>query len=465
MICSLLELGVDERFLSEEQLNGIEVLPNDAEVGNTNVLEYLGLDDVIFDLKLTPDRGDCNSLYSLAKEVGALLNRPVKDIAINKIKEVKPTLKCQSDTSACQLFKIKGVHDIKVKEAPEYIKQRLMASGIRSINNVVDIGNYVMILTGQPLHMYDISKLQSDTFIVKDNLECDFKALDEQAYSLQKGDICITNGGDIGCLGGVMGSYSTMVDESTTKVAIEAASFNAASIRRTSRRLQLISDSSNRFVKGTDINRTDLALDLATKLLVEHCDAKVVEETVTYDVLNHEEREAILSLTKINSLLGTQFSLSEVSEVFKALNFEFELVDYTYKVKIPSYRNDIAIDHDLIEEVIRLKGFEHLPLTVPACDTLGMLSQTQSKRRIIRSHLCANGINEAMTYTLVDDDKVNDFNIINKFDEIKIMHPMSDERSYLRRSLIPSLLNAVNYNLSRNIYDVNLFEISNLYGK
>ena len=261
-----------------------------------------------------------------------------------------------------------------------------------------------------------------------------------------------------------MGSYSTMVDESTTKVAIEAASFNAASIRRTSRRLQLISDSSNRFVKGTDINRTDLALDLATKLLVEHCDAKVVEETVTYDVLNHEEREAILSLTKINSLLGTQFSLSEVSEVFKALNFEFELVDYTYKVKIPSYRNDIAIDHDLIEEVIRLKGFEHLPLTVPACDTLGMLSQTQSKRRIIRSHLCANGINEAMTYTLVDEDKVNDFNIINKFDEIKIMHPMSDERSYLRRSLIPSLLNAVNYNLSRNIYDVNLFEISNLYG-
>ena len=159
MICSLLELGVDERFLSEEQLNEIEVLPNDAEVGNTNVLEYLGLDDVIFDLKLTPDRGDCNSLYSLAKEVGALLNRPVKDIAINKIKEVKPTLKCQSDTSACQLFKIKGVHDIKVKEAPEYIKQRLMASGIRSINNVVDIGNYVMILTGQPLHMYDISKL------------------------------------------------------------------------------------------------------------------------------------------------------------------------------------------------------------------------------------------------------------------------------------------------------------------
>ena len=464
MICSLSELGVDDKYLSEEQLNGIEVLPSDAKVGETNVLSYLGLDDVTFELKLTPDRGDCNSIYSLAKDIGAILNRPVKPLEAINLKEVKPTLKCISQTPSCQLFKIKTVRDIKVKESPDYIKKYLMACGIRSINNVVDIGNYVMLLTGQPLHMYDLNKLKSDTFIVKDDYECEFKALDEQLYQLQKGDICITNGDDIGCLGGVMGSFSTMIDENTTGVAIEAAHFKGAQIRRTSTRLQLISDSSIRFTKGTDINRCDFALNLAAALLVKEAGAQMIEETVSYDVLDHKEREVEVTLTSINSLLGTNFSLNDVSEVFDALDFKYELKDETFKVTIPSYRNDISIDADLIEEIIRIKGFEHLPLTVPSFSSVGALNDVQNKRRIIRTHLTSIGLNEAMTYTLVDEKKIEDFHVLNRFDVIKVLHPMSDERAYLRKSIVPSLLATINYNLSRNISDVNLYEISNVYG-
>jgi phenylalanyl-tRNA synthetase beta chain len=465
MICSLLELGVDEKYLSKESIEGIEVLGEDAKIGETEVLSYLGYDDVSLELKLTPNRGDCLSVYSLAKEVGAILNRPVKPLVEPKFNEVPTNLTCKSDTQLCKIFKIKAVKGIKIKESPKYIKNYLMSCGIRSINNVVDIGNYVMLLTGQPLHMYDLDKVKSNEFIVKDQLEGDFVALDEKTYQLIKEDIVVTNCGENACLAGVMGADSTKIDDNTTNVAIEAAYFDSTSIRKTSRRLQLMSDSSTRFVRGIDLNRCNLALSLATNLLVELADAKVIEQTYSYDVVDHTLRVVTLTVNDVNKRLGTKFATKDVEDVLKALDFTYTLDGEEFKVIVPSYRNDITIAEDIIEEIIRLKGFDCLPLTLPTFATLGKLSERQAKRKLIRQHLASSGINETVNYTLEEPKYIEDFNIFNHDETIKLLNPMSEERSLLRKSLIPSLLHDVQYNLARNQLDVNLFEIASVYTK
>ena len=223
MCCSLVELGVDKNTLSEKQISGIEELPQDAPIGEENVLEYLGLDDAVLDINVLANRSDCLSVFSLAKEIGALLNREVKVLDEVKFNELSTDIKVKSSTKSCSQFSIKLVEGCKTKPSPKWLSSYLMAHGIRSINNIVDIGNYIMILTGQPLHMYDMDKLTSNEFDVRDDYECEFVALDDKTYNVTNGDIVITNGGHIGCLGGVMGAKECAVDDTTTRIAIEAA--------------------------------------------------------------------------------------------------------------------------------------------------------------------------------------------------------------------------------------------------
>ena len=287
MLCSLLELGVDAKFLKEEQTKGIEEL-SVGKVGDENVLELLGLDDTILDLKLLANRSDLYSIYNVAKEIGTLFDRNVTLPKEEEVKGYQSTFKVDSDTPRCTQFSAMEVKGIKVKESPEYIKVALRSSGIRSINNIVDIGNYVMLLTGQPLHMYDMDKLAKQELIVKDDKEVDFIALDEKTYKLQRGDICITSNNEVMCLGGVMGSLACAVDENTKNVVVEAANFDFASVRRTSIRLALTSDSSMRFVKGINPHQYNEVMALTLSLLKDLCEAKENSEVKTYTIKVHQ---------------------------------------------------------------------------------------------------------------------------------------------------------------------------------
>ncbi|MFA6936180.1 MAG: phenylalanine--tRNA ligase subunit beta, partial [Bacilli bacterium] len=257
MICSLLELGVDEKYLSQDQKDGIEILENDAPIGDKNPLAYLGLDDVIFELKPTPNRGDVLSMISFVYEVAAILNKPIKkaleNISFNKLS--KSSYLVSSETEKCKRFAVKGINDIKVKESPRWLVQVLRSCGIRSINNIVDIGNYIMILLGQPLHMYDADKLCTNKIIVKDGFSEEFVALDDNKYMLDKDDLLVTSGNQLCCLAGVMGSKSTEIDVNTKRIVVESAEFNGVQLRKTSRRLQLFSEASNRFIRGIDYTR------------------------------------------------------------------------------------------------------------------------------------------------------------------------------------------------------------------
>ena len=463
MLCSLVELGVDNKYLTEAQVNGIEELPNDAEIGNKDVLGYLGLDDVIFDFKCLPNRGDTLAMYSLAKEVGACISKkvlPLEEISLN---ETKTDYTVRSETENCKYFTVRSVKNIKVKESPKWMKQYLESSGVRSINNVVDIGNYVMLLLGQPVHMYDANKLDSKEFVVRDNNLNEFIALDEKEYKLEQGDITINIGDKICCLGGVMGSLSTMVDENTTDLVVEAAIFDGVRIRKTSNRLNLVSESSQRYVRGINNNITEYASRLCAKLLVEYADAKEVSEIVKYDECDHSLKVVRTTVNQINKLLGTEYTLEQVEDVFNRLDFSFTKENDELVVSVPSYRHDITIWHDLAEEVVRIIGFEDFKETVPASTLVGVYTPYQKKRNLIREYLINNGINETMNYTLDSVKYTNDFNIFNNDTPTKVMQPMTEDRAYLRTSLISSLLHTLNYNENRKVKDVNIYEVSRVY--
>ncbi len=467
MMCSLVELGVDSKYLTEAQIAGIEELDSDAPVGCEDVLAYLGLDDVIFELKPTPNRGDVLSLLSYAYELGAVLNRKVNfDVDLTLPELAKSSYTVDSKSANCPNFSIRGVKGVKIKESPKWLKEALHSSGIRSINNVVDIGNYVMMLTGLPLHMYDADKLASNNFVVRDDIETAWVALDDQEYAVKVGDLCVTNNNEVSCLGGVMGGKSTMVEDATVNLAVESAMFDGVQIRKTSRRLMLTSDSSTRFVRGIDESRSKLTLDLAAKLLVELADAEVVEEIVTYGDISNKAKPIKITLSKINKVLGTTFTLEEVTSVFNRLDFECVVEGETLTVTPTSYRKDITIEEDLIEEVIRILGFDRLPMTYPITATTGKLSEEQTKRRKIRNHLIEAGINDALCYTLVKRNNAKDFCVFahNKDkNPTALLMPMTEDRAVTRMSVVPSLLESVAYNNARKIENVHLFEISNVY--
>ena len=468
MICSLKELGVADEYLSAAQKDGIEVLPNTAKVGDTNPLAFLGLDDVILELKPTPNRGDVYSLYSFALEVSAVLDLPL----LKKLDQVKlpplakSTYKVKSETLLCPRFAIKGVNNIIIKPSPTWLVNLLQSSGIRSINNVVDIGNYVMLLTGQPLHMYDADKLAKKDFVVKDNQITKIVALDDKTYDVKAEDIVISSNTEVIGLAGIMGGKSTMVDNNTKNLAIESASFKDVVIRKTSRRLDLVSDASTRFVRGIDYTRSLHALDLAASLLIELAEAKTIEETALYGEHNLPVQAIDLPLSKVNKFLGTSLVSLDLENVFKRLKFDYKVSKDGLVVHVPSYRRDIKIVNDLIEEVIRLIGFDKLNATNPASIALAGYDEYQLQRKLIRNHLVSVGLNEALSYTLESKRELGDFTILSTNKNTKprkLLAPISEDREFLRASIIPSLLNAIHHNINYSNKNVALFELSKLY--
>ncbi|MBE6121547.1 MAG: phenylalanine--tRNA ligase subunit beta [Erysipelotrichaceae bacterium] len=467
MLCSLNELGVDKKYLRQEQLDGIEELPADAPVGETDVLGYLGLDDTILDVSLTPNRADCSAMWNMAKEVGAILHREVKWPDYEGKADVgeETSFRVSSETENCPVFYGKVVNHVKVGPSPKWMTDYLHAAGINSINNVVDISNFVMLETGQPLHFYDLSKLPAHEITVVDDRELKMTALDGVEFEIQKGDLLITTGGEATGIAGVMGGEESMIDENTTSIFIEAASFNHASIRRTSIRLNLITEAAQRFTKGLEPLSMAKAVDRSVQLLSEYADASGFEKTVIAGDNSYEPRIVKETLTHCNELLGTSFTMDQVKEVLEWLDFRPEVNGDEITCHIPSYRTDIERPADIDEEIIRLIGFDSLEGTLPFMSaTVGRLSPAQSVRRTLREILRSYGLHEIVTYTLVSQDYID-----NAYQPagtpVALAMPMSEARKYIRTSLINSVLECVQYNEAHQSGDACLFEISKVYGE
>lgn len=469
MICSLAELGVEKHLLSEAQLSGIEVLPENAPVGHDDPLAWLGLDDVVLDVSLTPNRSDCLAVFNMASEIGAVLKRPVTLPAFEdaaKAGEDTPTkLHVASETEKCPLFLGKVIGSVTIKESPRWMKELLRASGMHSINNVVDISNIVMLETGQPMHFYDLKAIEALEITVKDGIEEKYTALDGVDYQLEKQDIVITSQGKPIGIAGIMGGNDSKIEDDTTGLIIECALFDHVSIRNTSRRLNLNTESSQRYSKGIEPMAAKKALDRAVQLLVEYADAKDIEQTVMAGAMTWTPKTITTTTDKINWVLGTDFTQEEVVDVFDRLHLQPVVEEEKITVTVPSHRQDLEGTADLAEEVIRILGYDRLPSTLPVMEmTEGKLNPAQKQRRFLHQLLLEQGLQNAVTYTLVSTEKKEDA-VLSAGTSLELPTPLSEERRYLRTSILPSLLEAVAFNKARGRKDVSMYEISDVTSK
>lgn len=463
MLCSLYEIGIDKKYLSEQDKNGICELPSNAKPGD-DPIKVLGLDDKIIDFELTANRGDLLSILGMAYEISSIYNKEVRvpDLKHNEIEEdVNNEFNLNIETENCSLFLAKKVKDIVIKESPDFIKNRLIACGIRPINNVVDISNYVMLELGQPLHFYDSDNL-GDTILVRmaKNGE-ELVTLDSTKRILNENDIVITNGKEVVGLAGVMGGINTEVENTTKNVLIEAAIFDSVKVRKTSNKI-LRSEASNRFEKGLDPNRTYMAIERACRLLEKYANAKVEKGTAIYDKTENKEKKIKIEYEYINNVLGTNISKKDIVDVFKRLKFETDEKENDALVTVPTRRRDISIKEDLVEEVGRIYGVDKIEGKLPMVQMkMGSVDKTIRK---IRHKMCDLGLNETLTYVLINDKDVKKFTT-DKFEELKLLDPITEERNTLRYSLIPSLYKVYEYNKARENKDICLFEIGKGFWK
>lgn len=457
MLCSKAELGLDNKFLVEADKEGIHELPLDTEIG-IDPLEVMNLKDEVIDFELTSNRGDLLSILGMAYELGAIYSKKVKPIDTSYSSnndDINKQFTVKIFTPDCKLFLAKKVKNLTIKESPDFIKSRLIASGIRPINNVVDISNYVMLETGQPLHFYDADRL-GDTIVVRNAQEGEkLTTLDNQERALSSTDIVIADNTKAIGLAGVMGGLSTEVEADTKNIIIESAIFDAIKIRKTSKKI-LRSEASNRFEKGLDPRRTYMAIERSCNLLEKYADAEIVGGLVEQKDLTIEDTVIDITIDKIESVLGIAISKEEVISIFERLGFTVLDTASSLRVTIPTRRLDIKIVEDLIEEVGRIHGMDKIEGKMPILSVIkGHYDYT---KRSIKHKLADLGLNETMSYTLIPQGKVNMFNI-NPITPIHLNDPMSEDRNTLRYSLLYSLLEIYNYNKARNNSNISIFEM------
>lgn len=457
MLCSIAELGLEHKFLKPEDSEGIAELGEDAEIGG-NPIKYLQMDDGVIDFELTANRGDLLSILGMAYEVGAIYDKKVKDVDL-KHKEsgedINKTFKTEVKTENCSKLLVKKVENVKIEESPIFIKNRLIASGIRPINNVVDISNYVMLELGQPLHFYDADKLGNKLVVRMAEDGEKLTTLDNVERTLTSEDIVIADATHGVGLAGVMGGLETEVEPDTKNIIIESAIFDSVKVRKTSKKI-VRSEASNRFEKGLDPERTTMAIERACKLLEEYAGGTVVTGTVEYDKTNNKEKEIEITFKNINDVLGTVIPNEEILNVFRKLGFSYKVNGEKIKVTVPTRRLDISIKEDLIEEVSRIYGVDNIEGKLPIVPMRkGSYDKTQ---REIRNKMIALGLKETLTYVLINDKEVNGYTL-DKFEPLKLLDPITEDRNTLRYSMIPSLYKVYEYNKAREQKDISIFEI------
>ena len=468
MICSLQELGVPAKLVAKEYAEGIFVFPEDTEIG-ADALELLNLTDEVLELDLTPNRADALSMLGVAYETAAILDQEVQfpeitneHISSEKAEDyVSVTIDAKEENP---LYTAKLIKNVKVGPSPLWMQTRLMSSGIRPHNNVVDITNYILLEYGQPLHAFDYDRFGSKEVVIRHAQDGEeFTTLDDVERTLTKDQLVITNGNVPVALAGVMGGADSEVKEDTTTILLESAYFTGGHVRATSKHHGLRSEASSRYEKGVDPERVRPAAERAAQLIAKYAGGEVLEGRVEADHLTVEPKVVSVSLAKINRVLGTDLTKETVLDIFRRLQLEATEEAEVFHVTVPTRRGDLSIEEDLVEEVARLYGYDHIPKTLPkGAATPGRLSERQEKRRVSKRVLEGAGLSQAITYSLTSEAKATSF-AIEACEPVQLAMPMSEERSRLRLSIVPQLLESVSYNVARKIDSVALYEVGSVF--
>lgn len=468
MICSLQEIGISSNYISKSFESGIYVF-SESQVPGTDALQALYLDDQVMEFDLTPNRADALSMIGTAYEVAALYNTKMtkpettsNELELSANDELTVTIENEDKVP---YYSARVVHDVTIEPSPIWMQARLIKAGIRPINNVVDISNYVLLEYGQPLHMFDQDAIGSQQIVVRQANEGEkMTTLDDTERELLTSDIVITNGQTPIALAGVMGGDFSEVKEHTSNIVIEGAIFDPVSIRHTSRRLNLRSESSSRFEKGIATEFVDEAVDRACYLLQTYANGKVLKDRVSSGELSAFITPIDITADKINRTIGFDLSQNDIVTIFNQLGFDTEINDDVITVQVPSRRKDITIKEDLIEEVARIYGYDDIPSTLPVFEkvTSGQLTDRQYKTRMVKEVLEGAGLDQAITYSLVSKEDATAF-AMQQRQTIDLLMPMSEAHASLRQSLLPHLIEAASYNVARKNKDVKLFEIGNVF--
>ena len=473
MICSLKELGIEEKYIPTDIADGIFVFPEEATVGEP-VDELLNLNDAVLELDVLANRADALSMLGIAYEVAAILDQPVKlpDEAVQVEESATVANYVSVEVEAAELNPYYGafmIKDVEIKPSPLWMRNYLMAAGIRPINNVVDITNYVLLEYGQPLHAFDYDRFGSEKIVVRRAKHDEtLTTLDGQERILTDENLVITNGKEPVALAGVMGGLDSEVASETTNVLLEAAYFDAITVRKTVKQTSLRSESSTRFEKGVDPNRVRKAGARACSLLQQYAGGKVIAGTAEFDRLDRTEKVVEIDTPHINNRLGTEMTTSDIASILKRLQFDYKQDDDHFTVHVPTRRGDITLFEDMLEEVARIYGYDNLPFTLPegAGQSGGLTVRQQLKRRV-KNFVQGAGLMETLTYSLTNERDVK--RLISPevassaASPVALAMPMSEDHKYLRLSILPELLNVLSYNRARSQVNLGYYEMGSIF--
>ena len=467
MLCSEDELGIGS------DKDGIIILPEDAPVG-TPLKEYLGINDTVFELEITPNRPDCLSHIGIARELAAYYGKEVKypETAINKEIEEKTSdnIKVKiEDSNLSRRYVTRILKGVTVKESPKWLKERIEAVGLRSINNIVDVSNFILMEMNHPNHVFDLDKIEGNEIIVKTANKGDvLVTLDDQERKLENEDIVIADSKKILAVGGVMGGFDSQVTDSTKNVLLEVAHFNPQNVRKTSRRLTLFSDSSYRFERGIDVENAVNVINRLANLIQEVAGGEILSGYAEQYPVPHENRTTGLNLERLHRFVGKVILKEEVIKILEGL--EIKVVDKGENLELtaPSYRGDLELEQDYFEEVIRMYGFDNIENVLPKVNinessTLDTTKLTDTVKNIAAS----TGLKEVINYSFIPKDGLEKIKFTGvKGDKlIDISNPITEDFVTMRPTLLYSLIKNVKENINRNVSDIRFFEVSRTFEK
>ncbi|EKU16901.1 phenylalanine--tRNA ligase, beta subunit [Streptococcus intermedius BA1] len=466
MICSLGELGISDSIVPKEFSEGIQILPEEAVPGDL-VFPYLDLDDEIIELSITPNRADALSMRGVAYEVAAIYDKPVhfQDFPLLETdRQAAEQLSVTIETEKAPFYAVRILENVTITPSPQWLQNLLMNEGIRPINNVVDVTNYMLLYFGQPMHAFDLDTFEDNQIVVREACAGEkLVTLDDEERDLETSDLVITVADKPVALAGIMGGSETEISPKSRRVVLEAAVFDGTSIRQTSGRLNLRSESSSRFEKGINLATVTEALDAAASMIADLTGANVQAGIVSAGQVDTSDVEVASTLVDVNRVLGTELTYTDIEDVFRRLGFGLTGNAEKFTVSVPPRRWDIHIEADLYEEIARIYGYDRLPATLSKDDgTAGELTETQKLRRKVRTIAEGAGLTEVISYALTTPEKAMQFSM-KPSNLTELMWPMTVERSVLRQNMVAGILDTVAYNIARKNKDLALYEIGKVF--
>lgn len=470
MFCGGEEIGISDEYYDGASGDSVLIFHDDFELGK-EVADLLDIKDVVFDISVTANRPDCQSVLGIAREVSAMLLRPLKmpDLSYEteSVKTEEKVSVSVLDNELCPRYMGTYCYDVKIASSPKWMQKRLYLMGIRAINNVVDVTNYVLNEIGQPMHAFDYREIEGKSLVIRRAKEGEkIVTLDDKEFTLN-GDVLVICDQNKPCaLAGIMGGKGSGIKDDTSEIVFEAAMFKRDNIRKNSKKLNQRSDSSARFEKGVDAYTTEIGMKRALSLMSSLKIAKIAQTTVDVNANDMQRKTIVTDVSKINKLLGIVVPNDEIVKILNSLNFDCVLSDSKLTVSVPLYREDVEDYPDLAEEVIRMYGYDHINCTLLKDSeiTHGGRDFLQTKEQQAKEYLKYNGFNEIVTYSFVSPKDYQNFDIdTSKLNLIKLKNPLGEDLSIMRTTLLPSVVSACVRNLSRKNLQARLYEIAKVY--